>query len=86
MTPPRISKVLVANRGEISCRAQRAAARCGIACVAVFTEPDALSLHVLGAQESVCLGASPKEYLNAARLLEVAKETGAPALPCLPGV
>jgi len=44
--------------------------------VAVFTEPDAVSLHVLGAPESVFLGASPKEYLNADRLIEVAKETG----------
>lgn len=44
--------------------------------MAVFTEPDALSLHVLQAPESVCLGASPKEYLNATRLIEVAKETG----------
>ena len=55
---------------------QRACKKLGLGCVAVFTEPDALSLHVLGAPESVCLGASPKEYLNADRLIEVAKETG----------
>lgn len=59
---------------------QRACKKLGLGCVAVFTEPDALSLHVLGASESVCLGASPKEYLNAARLIEVAKETGEHAL------
>lgn len=57
-------------------RAQRAAKKLGIGCVAVFTEPDALSLHVLQAPESVCLGASPKEYLNAEKLIQVAKETG----------
>ena len=76
MTKGSISKVLIANRGEISVRAQRACKKLGIGCVAVYTEPDALSLHVLQAPESVCLGAAPKEYLNAARILEVAKSTG----------
>lgn len=80
MSKGNISKVLIANRGEISCRAQRACKKLGLGCVAVFTEPDALSLHVLGAPESVCLGASPKEYLNATRLIEVAKETGCDAV------
>ncbi len=76
MTKGTVSKVLIANRGEISCRAQRACKRLGLPCVAVYTEPDALSLHVLHAAESVCLGASPKEYLSPERLLEVAKSTG----------
>lgn len=76
MTKGSISKVLIANRGEISCRAQRACKRLGLPCVAVYTEPDALSLHVLHAAESVCLGSSPKEYLSPERLLEVAKSTG----------
>jgi urea carboxylase len=71
-----VTKLLIANRGEISCRAQRACADLGLPCVAVFTAPDALSLHVLRAAESVCLGPAPKEYLNADRLLEVAAETG----------
>jgi urea carboxylase len=75
-----ITKLLIANRGEISCRAQKACADLSLPCVAVFTEPDAMSLHVLNAQESVCLGKSPKEYLNADRLLEVCKETGADAV------
>lgn len=68
-----------ANNSKALCRpypVQRACKKLGLGCVAVFTEPDALSLHVLGAPESVCLGASPKEYLNATRLIEVAKETG----------
>lgn len=75
-----ITKVLVANRGEISCRAQRACKELSLPCVAVFTEPDALSLHVINAEESICLGMSPKEYLNADRILEVCKETGADAV------
>jgi hypothetical protein len=73
-----VTKVLIANRGEIACRAQRACKKLGLGCVAVFTEPDALSLHVLQAPESVCLGPSPKEYLNAAKLIEVAQSTGEP--------
>ena len=76
MTLGMVTKVLIANRGEISLRAQRACEKLGIGCTAVFTEPDALSLHVLQAPESVCLGASPKEYLNAEKLIEVAKSTG----------
>ncbi|KAI3425770.1 hypothetical protein D9Q98_007745 [Chlorella vulgaris] len=80
MTQAPITKLLVANRGEISCRAQRACKKLGMPCVAVFTGPDALSLHVLQAEESVCLGASPKEYLNAGKLIEVAKSTGCDAV------
>ena len=68
-----ITKVLIANRGEISCRGQRACKKMGLPFVAVFTSPDALSLHVLQAAESVCLGDSPKEYLNADKLIEIAK-------------
>ena len=75
-----ITKLLIANRGEISCRAQKACADLNLPCVAVFTQPDAMSLHVLNAKESVCLGTAPKEYLNADRILEVCKETGADAV------
>lgn len=71
-----ISKVLVANRGEISCRLQKACKKLGLGAVAVFTEPDALSLHVLMASESVCLGEAPKEYLNKEKLIEIALATG----------
>ena len=42
----------------------------------MYTEPDALSLHVLEAEEKVCLGASTREYTNAAKLLEAAVSTG----------
>lgn len=74
--PPTITKVLVANRGEISCRLQAACHKLGLDAVAVFTAPDALSRHVLTARESVCLGDAPREYLNADKLLRVALDTG----------
>jgi urea carboxylase len=75
-----VTKVLIANRGEIAMRAMRACADLQIPSVSVFTEPDALSLHVLRATESVCLGPAPRDYLNTDRLLEVAKETGCDAI------
>lgn len=46
----------------------------------MYTEPDALSLHVLEAEEKVCLGTSTREYTNAAKLLEAATSTGCDAL------
>jgi biotin carboxylase len=49
----------------------------------VYTEPDALSLHVLEAEEKVCLGSSTREYTNAAKLLEAALAKGCrPCWPC----
>ena len=69
------AKLMIANRGEISRRVIRSAQSLGIPTVVVFTEPDALSLHVKDGDEAVCLGASPKEYTNAAKLLEVMKST-----------
>lgn len=75
-----ITKILIANRGEISCRAQKACRDIGIGHVAVYTEQDALSLHVLQAEQAVCLGSQPKEYLNGEKLLKVCKETGADAV------
>ncbi len=68
-------KLLIANRGEITRRVIRSAKALGIPTVVVFTEPDALSLHVKDGDEAVCLGSSPKEYTNAQKLLEVAKTT-----------
>jgi len=44
--------------------------------VAIFTQQDAMSLHVLRAEESYCLGTDPKEYLNADRLLQACRDTG----------
>ncbi len=72
-------KILVANRGEIACRVMRTARRMGIATVAVYSDADARSPHVLMADESVRLGPAPaaESYLRAELILLAAKETGA---------
>jgi acetyl-CoA carboxylase biotin carboxylase subunit len=75
-------KILIANRGEIAVRIARACRELRIPSVAVFSDPDARSLHVRAADESVALGGStPAEsYLNVSKLLEAAKKTGADAV------
>jgi propionyl-CoA carboxylase alpha chain len=72
-------KILVANRGEIACRVMRTAKKMGIATVAVYSDADARSPHVLMADESVRLGPAPaaESYLKADLILLAAKETGA---------
>ena len=76
------SKVLVANRGEIAVRIIRALEELGIASVAVYSELDRDAIHVQRAHEAYLLGgAAPAEsYLNVARILEVAHESGAEAI------
>ena len=73
------NKILIANRGEIACRIMRTAKRMGIATVAVYSDADARSPHVLMADESVRLGPAPaaESYLKAELILLAAKETGA---------
>ena len=72
-------KILVANRGEIACRVFRTAKRMGIKTVAVYSDADARSPHVLMADEAVRLGPAPaaESYLKAELILLAAKETGA---------
>jgi acetyl/propionyl-CoA carboxylase alpha subunit len=70
------AKVLIANRGEIARRVTRACRDLGLEPVMVYTQPDALSMHVLDADTKVCLGDSTREYTNAAKLIEIAKEQG----------
>jgi propionyl-CoA carboxylase alpha chain len=72
-------KILVANRGEIACRVFRTAKKMGIATVAVYSDADARSPHVLMADEAVRLGPAPaaESYLKADLILKAAKETGA---------
>ena len=72
-------KILVANRGEIACRVFRTAKKMGLKTVAVYSDADALSPHVLMADEAVRLGPAPaaESYLNADLILLAAKETGA---------
>ena len=76
------SKVLIANRGAISCRIQRTLRRMGVTSVAVYSEADADSLHVRHADESVCLGSGNAQatYLDIARIIAAARNTGAEAI------
>ncbi|MBX9814416.1 MAG: ATP-grasp domain-containing protein, partial [Sphingomonas sp.] len=73
------TKILIANRGEIACRVIRTARRMGLKTVAVYSDADARSPHVLMADESVRLGPAPaaESYLKAELILLAAKETGA---------
>lgn len=51
-----LPKVLIANRGEIACRVSKAAKELGLTPIIIYTEADALSLHVLKAEHKVGLG------------------------------
>jgi acetyl-CoA carboxylase biotin carboxylase subunit len=75
-------KVLIANRGEIALRIIRTCQEMGVRTVAVYSEVDALALHVLQADEAVSLGeAKPSEsYLNIGKLVAAAKNKGAEAI------
>ncbi len=74
-----LSKVLIANRGEIACRIIRTLKELGIPSVAVYSEADRDAPHVTEADESFLIGPPPvaASYLNTERILEVAAETGA---------
>lgn len=76
------TKILIANRGEIACRVIRTARQMGVATVAVYSDADANSLHVAMADEAVRIGPAPvaESYLQAARIIEAAKATGAEAI------
>ena len=75
-------KVLIANRGEIALRIQRACKELGIATVAVHSTADADAMHVRLADESVCIGApqAADSYLNIPSLLAACEITGADAI------
>ncbi|MFZ1528386.1 MAG: acetyl-CoA carboxylase biotin carboxylase subunit [Ferruginibacter sp.] len=73
-----MKKILVANRGEIALRIMRTIRRMGIKTVAVYSEADRQSPHVLFADEAVCLGPAPssQSYLNADKIIAFCKELG----------
>lgn len=76
-----IYKILIANRGEIAVRIVRACKDLHIKNVAIYTEPDKDSLHVKVADEAYEIGKDPiKGYLDATRIVEVAKACGADAI------
>ncbi|MGD9347147.1 MAG: acetyl-CoA carboxylase biotin carboxylase subunit, partial [Candidatus Aminicenantes bacterium] len=75
-------KILIANRGEIAVRIIKACREMGIATVAVFSEADRNSLHIISADEALPIGPAPAidSYLNIDRIVEAAQETGAEAI------
>lgn len=76
------TKILIANRGEIACRVAATARRMGIRTVAVYSEADAGAKHVAVCDEAVLIGpaAAKDSYLKGAKIIEVAKATGAQAI------
>ncbi len=76
------NKILIANRGEIAVRVIRASKELGVDTVAVYSEADAESLHVLMADEAVCIGPAKAglSYLNISNILSAAVQKGADAI------
>ncbi len=77
-----MKKVLIANRGEIAVRLIRACHDMGLETVAVYSKADAEALHVLHADEAICIGEAPssKSYLKIANILSACEITGADAI------
>ena len=75
-------KILIANRGEIACRVVKTARKLGIRTVAVYSEADKDALHVLQADEAVCIGPPPsaQSYLVIEKLVEACRATKAEAV------
>jgi len=79
----KITKLLVANRGEIAIRVMRAANELGIATVAIYADEDMLSLHRFKSDEAYLVGhemGPVKAYLSIGEILRVARESGADAV------
>lgn len=78
----KITKILVANRGEIAIRVMKTAQKMGIKTVAVYSTVDRNALHVKFADEAVWIGEAPssQSYLRGDKIIEVAKELGVDAI------
>ena len=78
----KISKILIANRGEIACRVIRACRETDITAVAVYSDADRDALHVRMADEAFYIGPSPssESYLRGDRIIDVAQKSGADAI------
>ncbi len=78
----KITKILVANRGEIALRVMRSAREMGIRTVAVYSEADRQALHVRYADEAIYLGAAPssESYLRGDKIIGACHQTGAEAI------
>lgn len=77
-----MEKILIANRGEIAVRVIKSARYFGYRTVAVYSEADADALHVVEADEAVCIGPAPvgESYLMIENILSAAMKTGADAV------
>ena len=75
-------KILIANRGEIACRIIQTAQKMGVKTVAVYSEADVNSMHVLNADEAVLIGPAPSEesYLKGECIIQAALDMGAQAI------
>jgi acetyl-CoA carboxylase biotin carboxylase subunit len=80
--PPLFDKILIANRGEIALRIQRACREMGIKTVVVHSEADSEAKYVRLADESVCIGPAPpaQSYLNMPAIIAAAEVTDAQAI------
>lgn len=77
-----MKKILIANRGEIALRVMKSAREMGIQTVAIYSEADRLSPHVLYADEAVCVGPPPsnQSYLLGDKIIEICKELNVDAI------
>ena len=78
----RITRLLIANRGEIAIRIMQSAQKIGIHCIALYSNADKNAMHVKQANEAWYIGASPakESYLQVEKILQVAKDAKAHAI------